>query len=780
MTDMKSGNEPAKKHGIMAIIDLVDFTPQTVNSGDLKTAQFTEYFLTEAGKIAKDHHFELTKATGDGAVFFGVEPEDFIAFVNDLYVESPIEEAFGFKIDIRIVAHSGYFHFKVDEKGNDDPVGINTIETFRLEKMARKGELVVSRELFIGIEDNLKKYKFEYTRETSPEPLEGFESLGNITIIYRITPPKKDENTGKTYPDYYKSRRIKLCEDSKIIPIFGNLYPPLKMEESFINLSLDKDRLPRAERLRKDVYCNEWSELCGEMGDIGDIAERKHIEDRKAYDRITTKEFYKSFNKGFIFGLPGAGKTTILKHVAYQVLTRDIDADILFVECKSVKIENLKKFGLYPYPTGSSQIKDIFKAFAMTFLFGDKLHNSLSADERENLDNTAEALAASWDSNKLIVLVDALDEAPSIDIRASIEKSCLELMKGVRYNERKDDHNNPVDVNTVYITSRIALIRDVDVSEEVVFYVKPISMEDMRSMAKRFWRDDLLYKRFDNTIWREPVVKQLAGTPLMAMLLLFYFETFGAFKLRYNTYDLVLKFILRRTWALIKLDAVSINIHGFCKEAEAEDFFDKYPDIKHGYNVLSTLSYDLLYETMSGGIKLSVTRDTIMKHFVVYLKKYEPRGNGETETGFIDRTRKRAEDWCKFFIDEHILISAGYDKYVFMHSTIMEFLAARCFLSSNNRKSKLLAMIGKNREQLETPPIASGFSYKDGAGILELMEPYFSTNIADKDKESGEKTFSTLPFRCLSEIEAVEFKLLEPLQTKKTRNDKLKVINQWC
>ncbi|MBF0564418.1 MAG: hypothetical protein HQK89_04165 [Nitrospirae bacterium] len=43
-----------------------------------------------------------------------------------------------------MVANSGYFQFLIDENGNKDTVGDNTIKTFRLEKMARSRELVVS------------------------------------------------------------------------------------------------------------------------------------------------------------------------------------------------------------------------------------------------------------------------------------------------------------------------------------------------------------------------------------------------------------------------------------------------------------------------------------------------------------------------------------------------------------------------------------------------------------------------------------------------------------
>ncbi|MBF0536154.1 MAG: hypothetical protein HQK90_14255 [Nitrospirae bacterium] len=657
-----------------------------------------------------------------------------------------------------MVANSGFFKFLTFENDRKDLVGFETIQTFRLEKLAESSELIVLPDLFRGLEYYLNDFKFLHKKEQD-KALKGFEAFGDITIIYRITPPQKNEDTGKTFPDHYKSKRTELHNDSKLIPIFGKLYPPRSMEESFVNLSLDKDKLTGSERFRKHVY-DDRCEICGPMFEID---KRKRIEDQRDYSKdITAERFFEKFSKAFIFGLPGAGKTTILRHVAYQVLNNDQNADILFVQCKFIRVENLKKFGLEA--SDSPSTKDIFKTLAITFLFNGELHNNLMADRMDTLDDTVSALEKSWENKKLIVLVDALDECQSVEIRNIVVSSCLSIMGGISDSDRAGS------MNTVYVTSRIALVREINVSNEIVFYVNPITMEDMRSMAKRFWGEGELYSRFDNIIWREPVAKKLGGTPLMAMLLLFYFETFGSFKLRYNTYDLILKFIHLKIWELLKKQQ-SIgrgDVHDLCKDSEAADFLDKYPEIKDSYNALSKLGFNLLYKSKSGETEWDVTEETLKTHFTIYLKTHRPQKENETEDEFNERITKQVNDWLKFFKDEHILISAGYDKYVFMHSTILEFLAARHFLKSGDMATMLPSMVLQNKESLEALPIASGFSYKTGAEILKLMEPFF-------DKEDR---FSTLPFRCLSETESAEFKILEPQVITETYEYELKKINR--
>jgi hypothetical protein len=52
-------------------------------------------------------------------------------------------------------------------------------------------------------------------------------------------------------------------------------------------------------------------------------------------------------------------------------------------------------------------------------------------------------------------------------------------------------------------------------------------MEQLRQMAEYFYRDDSqLYKEFDQVVWNEEIAAEVGGTPLIALLVIAYFECF--------------------------------------------------------------------------------------------------------------------------------------------------------------------------------------------------------------------------------------------------------------
>ncbi|HLP61224.1 MAG TPA: hypothetical protein VK186_20445, partial [Candidatus Deferrimicrobium sp.] len=79
MTDHK------KMHGILALIDIVNFTAQSNNLGDDYTRQYTAYFQEKITSIARKYKFQVIKFLGDAALIFGKEPEDLLEIMLDLY-----------------------------------------------------------------------------------------------------------------------------------------------------------------------------------------------------------------------------------------------------------------------------------------------------------------------------------------------------------------------------------------------------------------------------------------------------------------------------------------------------------------------------------------------------------------------------------------------------------------------------------------------------------------------------------------------------------------------
>jgi ABC-type molybdenum transport system ATPase subunit/photorepair protein PhrA len=89
--------------------------------------------------------------------------------------------------------------------------------------------------------------------------------------------------------------------------------------------------------------------------DIGAIERKKQTERMERLDSIALKEvetgihhlnveeLYLNFNQGIIFGLPGSGKTTILKYFAFRefkknqtIEDKDKQRVVMFIPCASI------------------------------------------------------------------------------------------------------------------------------------------------------------------------------------------------------------------------------------------------------------------------------------------------------------------------------------------------------------------------------------------------------------------------------------------------------------
>ncbi|MBF0567972.1 MAG: AAA family ATPase, partial [Nitrospirae bacterium] len=751
--------EVVQDFGILAYIDIVGFTPQSLEAGDFQTTQLLNYYYEEVTKAAKSCNFEFIKSVGDAVLLFGKQPKDFLKLVDKIFVTRCVADNYGFDLKFRMVANAGFYHFQIDKRGGKDPIGSETIRLFRLEKLANTWELVVMHELFVGLHTYLNEFRIQYLPEQLNEPLKGFEFLGTSTAYYRLLPPVKDDAARPALSDQYRAARLKLYDESKLIPIFANLYPAINMDENFLDLTLDKPTLKGSDYLRT-VHYKE-----GRHGIHGpDDEDDYHGPDDKT---IKASEILKRFNKGFIFGLPGAGKTTILRYIAYQALKQNIDANIIFVNCRDLRQEDLP--GVKD-ENGESHLShslpDVVTFLTRAFLFPGKPGAMFNLEELRITKKTAEAMFQAWQKKELIVAVDAIDESPSTAVRDAVIDFCYALMREIPSDERDE---NAAAENIVYATSRIAELQIVAPSGQRFFYVNPITMEQMRAMARRFWGEQsLLYAKFDDEIWRNYAAKNLGGTPLTAMLLLFYYETLSDFGMRYNTYDIIMKFILMRIANKLKEDTFReqfSNMHEFIRKAGKKDFLKskENAEIRYRYDALSSLAFARLYEDKpEDGPSRTFNEETLKGHLMTC---NVPEGCDVEKL-----TEEKVAAWIDLFKKDHLLIPSGYTDYIFLHSTVMEFLAGRHYIS------QLGAAVGKDfkwpftdkMEGLEALPIAAGDGYKTGAEILDVMRPFY-------DNKPG---ISTLPFRCLSETEAVENYEINKLGTERLREDERKEIDK--
>ena len=172
------------EYGILALIDIVNYTGQNARLGNLAAVQFTQHFQREARTIIEGQKkFKVLKFLGDAVLFWGsvANIRDFVDVVLDFFVRNRIPGKHGFEARLRMVAHAGCFTLVYNDKREAvDIMGSDAIMTFRLEKKAQVDEVIVTDALFKGIESLLKRTNFMTFQEPSTEPLKGLEIFGNL------------------------------------------------------------------------------------------------------------------------------------------------------------------------------------------------------------------------------------------------------------------------------------------------------------------------------------------------------------------------------------------------------------------------------------------------------------------------------------------------------------------------------------------------------------------------------------------------------------------------
>jgi hypothetical protein len=220
--------------GILALVDVVNFTPQADKLGDSYTARYTKYFQRKIKTIVKKYNFRVVKALGDAVLVFGISPEGLLEIMLDLFERDKPDDKFGFISRFRLVAHCGFFQFLMENDTPVDLVSPEGIKVFRLEKHAHTWELMVTYPLFQGLKSLLNRFRMEAHRMVLNEPLKGFDSQEWYSPFYRlrIVP----ESAGVS--NLLERRLDELEQDVQSIPVFGRIYPPVPMENNFINLAL--------------------------------------------------------------------------------------------------------------------------------------------------------------------------------------------------------------------------------------------------------------------------------------------------------------------------------------------------------------------------------------------------------------------------------------------------------------------------------------------------------------------------------------------------------------
>jgi hypothetical protein len=249
------------------------------------------------------------------------------------------------------------------------------------------------------------------------EKLKGFD---RETDLYKLIFPDKDV---KTSTSLLQSKMENLEKETKLIPVFGEIYPPISMTENFINLEVKK-----AEDQWKNCYSDD-RDIDGETIDRVDEmlevtgssfkADSRFPGNRTAgTNTMDVESLYKKYCRGIILGLPGSGKTTILRYFAYRDLqtNRELKTDskkrlVLFIPCRSlISFDQWYslRFNEVNHDKNLLNIETILHYLVYCFIFNKEL------EEKENaqLEKAEKLVLQAYYNGRLSILIDALDEAP--------------------------------------------------------------------------------------------------------------------------------------------------------------------------------------------------------------------------------------------------------------------------------------------------------------------------------------------------------------------------------
>ena len=733
MTD-NTGNQP-ERIGVLLMVDIIDYTPQLRKLDNTKVNAFNSHFEAFVKKEAKPFNGRFIKRQGDAALFFLDDVHQALSFALRLREASEKGEADHQTIDcdFRIVAHYGSFLLEEKKNGSLDLADTECIIVFRMEAAAKNHDeakphgILVTRNLMDLVNNRLKENNIR-TILAFDKKLKGFEHKTEAHFLVFPTP-------GNNADEGLLNRKMRRLERETLeIPVFGKLYEPLNMEDNFIDLDIDTPE--HSPEPFHDPHHN------GRMGIRGS---EEH--DRESRGRsnprlpLPVSAMYETFKRGVIFGLPGSGKTTILKYFAYREFRLDNPNDdwqskrvVMFIQCRNIlswtEWRRLRA-GTENRAAADRREPDLSPQALLDYLLHCFLWNRQPPNQNEEFETARQAVHRAWGMGQLTLLVDALDEAPGEAVKDNMITVLKELLAAPAKGKQTG--------NRFYLTARFSERTRVKpmLAPETgspahaatgtrVFEVRALDMEQLRQLAGWFYggKHTALYKEFDDVVWREEIARKAGGTPLTGLLVITFFEVFKNFDTRYSMYRVMVVFILVRAWKEIKEGIFDRDMKGFFKQAKSGGLLSEKA-YAHARSIFDALTR-LAYEHIDLGIVMN--EEDILSVFRDFAGDLPASGRAG------DDVETEAEQWLARLTEDSLMVPAGSKEFVFIHQTVMEYLAAR-FMVEKVKDRRFLAgklnmtSLGSHLEkrlpaffESEALPIAAGADIAAGSEIMRLLK----------------------------------------------------------
>ncbi|MDX1968673.1 MAG: NACHT domain-containing protein, partial [Planctomycetaceae bacterium] len=744
---------PPTEHGVFVLLDVVDFTPMSIASGPVETQAMVHDFRRQVETAINGLGFSIVKGLGDAFLLTGPSPSapNLPELMCRVFgVAGPgITHVGGHAISLRMVAADGYFAADRNAAGAlVDVHGEPVIRLFRMEKHSQARQLLITDTLYGPLVGELSSRQIECTAEVIDQ-LKGFERSADTSEpqaqvpVRRLIPPRP-QPARSPHPDRLAARLAELREESSRIRLLANLFPPLSMDQNFLTL-----------RLRQEALGN-WSthlELLRASHDDEDDDSRSAEPGRKesaARPRGVwrPKDLFDEFPAACILGLPGSGKTTLLRHFAHFSLRADESRFaaappnvVLFVPVRDLLESHFHEAATHQVRAPQTP-QEALACLTRAFLFPRVNPDALTEIQRAQFDDALPTVLQAWDDGRALVLIDALDECPvfapqpdGFTLKRAVIAAFWKLSAAKGRGSR------------VYLTARPHELDDIESQVGTIpferFHVQSLDEGQLQQFAAALLASQKsVLAGFLDGLADDPVMRKLGGTPLTATLLIDQYRRERRFQTRFASYDRFCKFVLHRWWERDKLgQATADSLRALDATSQIE------ADVQPLYAALAQLSFEAFLDRGERHADDAIDRADIE----ACLEEHAPHDGPEGPAW----SRKRLQQ----LVADQFLVSSGTDRFHCIHRTVMEFLAALYLAEAGEgdrdaRIGRILGSnVGVNSEIL--PIVCSRTTATNGVEI-----PAIGGTVMQRLQRVADPLLAqtTLPFRCLAEIESVEIR----------------------
>ncbi len=677
--------------GIVLLFDLVGHSRQSEELGGTICGEALNIFFSTLKEISPAE-FKWVKDSGDACLFIGNDPQKAVNFYQEARKQFPPDgkEVYcyrGFEIKFRLVAH--FCPFTVKYNPNDQITdisgdGINFLFK-KVEKAATAGQMVVSQDFYKHYHSDLESEGFGFAPFTAED---------RATELYLLVLPVLPKEIISSQPNtkLLFDRINELKKDVQKIKTLGGIYPDLDMASQFIKLRLDttaaqEEPIKDEER---DIYSFQYESKRSSKTDHRQLLECDNI--------------YDDYPLLLIKGIPGVGKTTILKYFCFKAFNEDKYA--LFIPC--LELPNISQWKR-EYPYTSEDNITLFMAHLLTFAFvyPNKTYNEISQAQKQNFAEMVNLVKEWINDKKILFCLDALDEVTDITQQKEILRLVIKWFDSIKDGK----------VYHIYLTGRNHIFTELSDGVPLAS-VHPLVLSQFQDLGEKFLKDKTrLLSRFREESWKQEVVVSVASTPLLATLVLVYFENKGEFGRRATILRTITFFILLRIWDRLKNPDYQkqVSIEELFKTVSHPGTIEQNQELSLLVNALEELVWNALFGYEKGYVSKFEEKTVI----AIFDKLFIPKAPEH-----ITASELLADLQKGCFL---LKIATAPNYYTFIHLSILEFLATRRMerLETNEFLDKFREFISnKGLFPLEVLPLFSAFSFENLNKTISGLEAY--------------------------------------------------------